>query len=111
MWIGYRQEIRKLTFQALDPLWSEWIPSCNTPCRRSTTISLETYPFIPVGLIRGFINGSVMKCRDGHEYTFMAVGSDVFTGRETHVASVSPLLELILVFFVARVNRVAILIL
>lgn len=52
-----------------------------------------------------------MKCRDGHEYTFMAVGSDVFTGRETHVASVSPLLEFILVFFVARVNRVAILIL
>ena len=52
-----------------------------------------------------------MKGRDGHEYTFMAVGSDVFTGRETQVASVSPLLEFILVFFVARVNRVAILIL
>ena len=49
MWIGHRKEIRKLTFRALalrrSPVDKTKLP-CYTSHRRSTTVSLETYPYI-----------------------------------------------------------------
>ena len=61
MWIGHRKEIRKLTFWALALRRSEWLERwpihiiipvdktklpCYTSHRRSTAVSLETYPSI-----------------------------------------------------------------
>jgi len=43
IWIGNRKEIRKLTFQVLALRRSEF--ACYTSHRRSTTVSLETYPY------------------------------------------------------------------